>query len=80
MFRLNKRMWLLLLIALIALTVAPIALAQETTAGLQGTVRDSSGGSIAGATLEVSGPALIGVRKVASDETLLLVAQSASAS
>ena len=49
MFRLNKRMWLLLSLALIALAIAPMASAQETTAGIQGTVRDSTGGVIAGA-------------------------------
>jgi outer membrane receptor protein involved in Fe transport len=64
----NKRMWLLLLLALIAFAIAPMAFAQETTAGIQGTVRDSSGGTIAAATVEVSGPALIGVRRVQTDD------------
>src|SRR3954470_23748058 len=68
MFRLNKRMWLLLSLALIALAITPMALAQETTAGIQGTVRDSTGGMIAGATVEVAGPALIGTRRVQTDD------------
>ncbi len=68
MFRLDKRMWFLLPLALIALTIAPLALAQETTAGIQGTVRDATGGVVAGATVEVSGPALIGTRKVTTDD------------
>src|SRR3954453_4625474 len=68
MLRLNKRMWLLPSLALIALAIAPMALAQETTAGIQGTVRDSSGGSIAAATVEVAGPALIGTRRVQTDD------------
>jgi hypothetical protein len=42
-------------------------LAQETTAGLQGNVKDASGGSIPSATVEVSSPALIGSRKAQTD-------------
>ena len=59
--------WLALVLALIALAVGP-ALAQETTAGIQGTVRDATGGTVAGATVEVSGPTLIGIRKVTTDD------------
>ncbi len=59
--------WLLLAIVLIALLMLPSAFAQETTAGLQGTVKDPTGAVIANATLEVSGPALIGIRKVQTD-------------
>ena len=68
MSRSYTRMWLLLALALIASIVAPLALAQETTAGLQGTVRDATGGVVAGATVEASGSSLIGVRKVNTDE------------
>jgi hypothetical protein len=47
---------------------SPNAWAQETTAGLMGTVRDASGGAVAGATVELSGSAMIGgARKVQSD-------------
>ena len=59
--------WLLLSIALIALLIVPCALAQETTAGLQGTVKDPSGSVMANATVEVAGPALIGTRKAQTD-------------
>ena len=59
--------WLALGLALIALAVGPV-LAQETTAGIQGTVRDATGGSVAGATVEVTGPSLIGIRKVTTDD------------
>src|SRR3954451_21194875 len=59
--------WLALVLGLIALAIGP-ALAQETTAGIQGTVRDATGGSVAGATIEVSGPSLIGIRKVTTDD------------
>src|SRR5262245_41528506 len=59
--------WLTLTLAVIAIAVAPV-LAQETTAGIQGTVRDATGGSVAGATVEVSGPSLLGTRKVQTDD------------
>jgi outer membrane receptor protein involved in Fe transport len=52
---------------LIALLLLPNAFAQETTAGFQGTVKDTTGAGIPNATLEVSGPALIGTRKVQTD-------------
>jgi len=59
--------WLLPLI-LVALLISTCAYAQETTAGIQGTVRDSSGAVMANAVVEVSGPALIGTRKVQTDD------------
>jgi Carboxypeptidase regulatory-like domain/TonB dependent receptor/TonB-dependent Receptor Plug Domain len=52
---------------LIASLLLPCVFAQETTAGLQGTVRDATGASIPNATVEVSSPALIGTRKVQTD-------------
>jgi len=52
---------------LLALAMLPCAVAQETTAGLQGTVKDPSGGAIAKATVEVASPALIGVKKADTD-------------
>lgn len=54
-------------LALFALAIAP-ASAQETTAGVQGTVRDATGGVIAGAVVEIAGATLIGTRKVVSDD------------
>jgi outer membrane receptor protein involved in Fe transport len=59
--------WQLLTFVLIALLLVPCALAQETTAGLQGSVKDPSGASVPGATVEVTGSALIGIRKVQTD-------------
>jgi outer membrane receptor protein involved in Fe transport len=57
------------LIAVLALVVclAGIGLAQETTAGFLGTVKDPSGAVIANAAIEVSGPALIGTRRAQTD-------------
>ena len=64
-----KGKWLLLPVVLIALLVSPGAFAQETTAGLQGTVKDPSGASVANATVEISGSSLIGNRRVKTDES-----------
>ena len=55
----------LLLITFLAML--PAAFGQETTAGFQGTVKDATGGGIPSANLEVSGPSLIGTRKVLTD-------------
>jgi hypothetical protein len=60
--------WLLALV-LIAFLIVPAAFGQETTAGLQGTVKDSTGGVITNATVELSSPALLGgARKGQTDE------------
>jgi len=45
------------------------SVAQETTAGIQGYVKDQSGAVIAGATVEVSSPALIGEKKLQTDQS-----------
>jgi len=45
----------------------PAALAQETTGGIKGYVKDKSGASVAGAEVELSGGALITPRKVETD-------------
>jgi len=68
MIRKHTSKWLLLPLALIASVIAPLAVAQETTAGIQGVVRDATGGTVAGATVEVTGPSLIGNRRVQTDE------------
>src|SRR6267154_1772961 len=64
--RMNSVVGVLLVCAL-ALTMMPGAFAQETTAGIQGYVKDPSGAVIAGATVEVSSPALIGEKKMETD-------------
>ena len=43
------------------------AFGQETTAGVQGTVKDPSGAVVSGATVTVSGPALIGKKTATTD-------------
>src|SRR5258708_3453651 len=55
------------LICALAFTMLPAAFAQETTAGIEGTVKDAQGGVVPGATVEVTGPALIGSQKVTTD-------------
>src|ERR1017187_6283417 len=59
-----KGIWLFLPAVLIALLISPSVFGQETTAGLQGTVKDPSGASLVNATIEISGAALIGTRKL----------------
>jgi hypothetical protein len=54
---------------LLALWVIPVAFAQETTGGIQGVVKDASGGMVANATIELSGPALIGIRRVQTESS-----------
>ena len=53
---------------LIALLVSSSVFAQETTAGIQGVVKDPSGASVANATVEISGVSLLGNRKVKTDD------------
>jgi hypothetical protein len=67
MYRPHTGKRLLLPVVLIAFLILPCAFAQETTAGLQGSVKDPSGAVVANATVEVSSPALIGSRKVQTD-------------
>jgi hypothetical protein len=63
----RKRLLLPLLVLLIAGLVVPAVLAQETTAGLQGTVKDPSGAVVSGATVGVTSAALIGTKTVTTD-------------
>ena len=46
---------------------APYMLAQETTAGLQGTVKDPSGAVVNGADVTVTTPTLIGSKVTKTD-------------
>src|SRR4051812_44510815 len=65
-----KRSFCSLTVALAVLLIlaAPFVLAQETTAGIQGTVKDSSGGVVPKATVEVTSPSLIGVKTADTDQ------------
>ncbi|MBZ5685076.1 MAG: TonB-dependent receptor [Acidobacteriia bacterium] len=56
---------LLTLLAIIVVT--PLLWAQETTAGLQGVVKDKSGALIAGANIEIKGPSLLGSKTAVTD-------------
>jgi hypothetical protein len=60
---------LLLFSCAIALVILPCAFAQENTTGLEGVVKDPSGAVVPRASVEVSGPALLGVRKVTTDSS-----------
>lgn len=66
--KLNKGFALVLVLVEATMLVATSALfAQETTAGLQGIVKDPQGAVISKAIVEVSSPAMIGVKKVETD-------------
>src|SRR5262249_30429725 len=56
------------LLALLAImVVAPLVWAQETTGGLQGTVKDSSGAVVAAAHVVVAGTTLVGKKEIDTD-------------
>jgi hypothetical protein len=55
--------------ALLALCCLMPAMAQETTAGIQGVVKDSTGAVVPGATVELSGSALMTPKKQQTDAT-----------
>jgi hypothetical protein len=64
--------WLLvtLLLAVAScLLVSPFVFAQETTGGLQGTIKDPSGAVVSKATVELTGTSLIGSKKLETDSS-----------
>jgi hypothetical protein len=65
--RFRTSMWLLALLAALLLVTA--AFAQETTAGLQGTIKDTSGAVVGGAHVVVSGSAMAGAKSLDSEGT-----------
>src|SRR3989440_184449 len=66
---LSKRVVLLVVVLCCVSALVPTALfSQETTAGVQGYVKDPTGAVVAGATVEISGPAL-GAKKTETDAT-----------
>jgi len=52
----------------LALAVATSALAQRTTGGISGTVKDASGAVLPGATVSVSGPNIVGTQTAVTNE------------
>ena len=64
--RFNKG-WTLVLCLLVAALFVATTFAQETTGGLQGTVKDPQGAVVPKATVEVTSPTLIGVKKMETD-------------
>src|ERR1044072_5650171 len=57
----------ILLVSLAACLLVPCAFSQETTAGIQGTVKDPTGAVVAKATVEVTSPSMIGSQKATTD-------------
>ncbi len=65
-----KTSWLFALLATLALLVSGVSLlAQETTAGLQGTVKDATGAVVANAHVEVTAANLVGVKSLNTDSS-----------
>ncbi len=62
-----KKLALTVALLTLSMTFALSAFAQETTAGLQGVIKDQTGAVVTGATVEISGSALIGTKKVDTD-------------
>jgi len=54
---------------LLTFTLLPIAHAQETTAAVEGTVKDATGATVAGAVIIVSSEQLIGTKTIATNQT-----------
>jgi hypothetical protein len=52
-----------------SLLLLTAAVAQETTGAIQGLVKDPSGAVVSSATVELSSPALLGVKKVQTDSS-----------
>jgi hypothetical protein len=61
--------WTLVLCLLVATLFVATTFAQETTAGMQGTVKDQQGAVVPGALVEVTSPSLIGVKKSETDSS-----------
>src|SRR5436190_6399997 len=66
--KLNKGFTLVLCLLVATIFVAS-SFAQETTGGLQGTIKDASGAVLNKATVEVSSPALLGTKKLETDSS-----------
>src|ERR1700758_362019 len=56
------------LVAVTILLVAPV-FAQETTGGLQGTIKESSGAVISHAQVQIAGTSLVGTKQVTTDDS-----------
>jgi len=66
----NAKKWLCLLAAFVLLLVMGfVAQAQETTGGLQGTIKDPSGASVPNAHVVVAGSALVGNKEADTDSS-----------
>src|SRR5579864_6199986 len=67
MMKLQRSFWCLATIFMLLLFLGAIAIAQETTAGLQGTVKDPSGAVVQGAQITITGNKLVGSKTAKTD-------------
>ncbi len=56
------------LVAVVALALSSTVLAQRTTGGISGAVKDATGGVLPGATVSVSGPNIVGSQTAVTNE------------
>jgi outer membrane receptor protein involved in Fe transport len=56
------------ILAALAIALATPALAQRTTGGFSGTVKDATGGTLSGVTVSVSGPNIVGTQAATTNE------------
>jgi len=57
------------LLCFIVFLAIPVGLAQETTGGLQGTIKDPTGAVVSKAQVELTGSSLVGSKKLDTDES-----------
>ena len=67
--RLMVNLWKSVLLLCLPLLLATFTLAQETTGGLQGTVKDPSGAVVSGATIVLTGNSLVGEKTSNTDQS-----------
>ena len=66
----REKLWIFRVFAVLAVVLLCVAaFAQETTGGLQGTVRDPKGAVVPRAHVEVTGTTLVGVKKLDTDSS-----------
>ncbi|HTU42954.1 MAG TPA: TonB-dependent receptor, partial [Candidatus Aquilonibacter sp.] len=69
MTRVSAKFWMLAVVFVSVLSLAANVVAQETTGGLQGTVKDASGAVVSKAKVDVTSPALAGKKSLQTDSS-----------
>src|SRR5882762_910004 len=64
-----RRLFVLLMVPVLFVAFSVCAWAQETTGGLQGTVKDPSGAVVSNAAVELTGSSLVGKKSLTTDNS-----------